>query len=47
MVRNVTDYEGSSGGFANGCLFTGGAAGTGEGQDFNETWPIEDIDDLP
>ena len=47
VARNVTDFEGSSGGFANGCLFTGGAAGTGAGQDFNETWPIEDIDDIP
>ena len=32
---------------ANGCLFTGGADGTGSGKDFDPSWPIEDVDELP
>lgn len=44
---NVGDDDGSTGGMASGCLFSGGADGTGEGTDYDPDWPIESPDDLP
>jgi len=32
---------------ASGCLFAGGAEGTGEGKDYDPSWPIESPDELP
>lgn len=44
---NVGKDEGSSGGFATGCLGAGGAEGTGKGKDYDPSWPIESPDELP
>ena len=44
---NVGKNEGSSGGFATGCLGSGGADGTSKGKDYDPSWPIESPDDLP
>ena len=44
---NVGEDATSSGGGASGCLFSGGAEGTGRGTDYDKTWPIETPEDLP
>ena len=44
---NVNKNDGSSGGFASGCLGASGAEGTGKGTDYDPSWPIDSPDDLP
>ena len=43
----MQENEGSSGGFANGCLFIGGTEGTDKGTDFDPSWPIDELPDEP